>query len=278
MIRAARLWLSPDESKSRVWTQIIFPRRKYVQLEVAVMLKNHTGAGQCTPEKSSSSSKTWSQLWNFHPKKGLGVRRESAQLQDGKSLSGLLVDPCGLRAAAALSPTLCCDIGTPWAQPELAVLSPSHSSEQSLLLRNLGALRLAARDCAALGARMLPPWKGKGFRETVGQVGQGRDELAVSLFALSDAALAGVMVTARPPQRHTATAKNRAGFLSRVQNTPSIPLVLQQLPKHGVALQVPWLITYYKLNSGWFPLSSPSEELRCNQKKEKLDHLITCAT
>lgn len=57
------------------------------------------------------------------------------------------MDPCSLRAAAALSPTLgWCDIGTPRAQPKLAVLSPSHSSEQSLLLRNLGALRLAARE------------------------------------------------------------------------------------------------------------------------------------
>lgn len=125
----------------------------------------------------------------------MGVRRESAQFQDRKSLSEVPVDPCSLRAAAALSPTLgWCDIGTPRAQPKLAVLSPSHSSEQSLLLRNLGALRLAARegelDCAALGARLLSPWKGKGFRETVGQVGQERAELTVALFALSDAALA----------------------------------------------------------------------------------------
>lgn len=86
------------------------------------------------------------------------------------------------------------------------------------------------------------------------QQGKGAGEelsLQFALFALSDAALPDqqshphvrdtpVWVT---PHRHTATATNRAEFLSRVQDIPSILLLLQMTPNtvwphwsHGLLL------------------------------------------
>lgn len=169
-------------------------------MEAAVMLKNHTGAGQCSPEAIQLQQHDLVSAVELSAKDGLRDQESSSSVPGQEKPFGVTcVSTWSLQAAAALSPSLGrCDTGTARAQPRAGSAPLSHSWEQLLPLGNLGALRLTAEgalDCAALGARLLPPWKGKGFRETTGERGWGRAEAAVCSFC----PLADAMVAARPP-------------------------------------------------------------------------------
>lgn len=67
-----------------------------------------TTQGLASAAQRQTSSRTWSQLWSFHPRKGWGVRRGAAQLQGEKSLSGLPVDPPVASAHSS------CSVSNPW--------------------------------------------------------------------------------------------------------------------------------------------------------------------
>lgn len=205
-------------------------------MRAAVMVKNHT----VQPRGNPASAARLGPSCGAFTKDGLGDQERSSSVPGREKPFGVT---CGstwsLQAAAALSPSLGrCDTGTPRAQPRAASAPLSHSWEQLLPLGNLGA-----PDCAAPGARLLPPWKGKGFRETTGEGGWRRAELQFDLFALWQTRWwqQGCPRLDDAPKTHTATATNRAEFLSRVPLHPShatddSPNILWPHWSHGLLL------------------------------------------
>lgn len=94
MSGAAGPQLPLDESKSRVWTQIIsLSTRKHAPMEAAAIPKTHAGTSQHSPERIQLQQQDLIPPMELPSKEGHGGQDNS---RFSKAFRGLPVDPSGL--------------------------------------------------------------------------------------------------------------------------------------------------------------------------------------
>lgn len=165
-------------------------------MEAAAIPQNHRGAWPAQPrDNPAPAARPDASCGAFVQGGARRSGREQLNSRTSKTLWGLPVDPSGLHKQQLLcllppdavrkqSPGYTISTGPSW--PCSNSVTATVPADQFLLLTNLASA--LTHSCLSQGgktgfccsgSRLLPPWKGKGFREATGQGTWGRAELAV---------------------------------------------------------------------------------------------------
>lgn len=183
------------------------------------MLKNNTGAGQCSPEAIQLQQQDLVPAVEPSSQEGRCQERSSSALGREKPFG---VSPCS--SCSVCNPRMLWHRDTTGTAPRwlrshgvtvtfLGAVPPAEEPRNTLTPAREGGW-----DCAAPGARLLPPRKGKGFRETTGKEGWGRAEIAVCSFCplgcSSGRRDGGSKATSvwMTPQRHLGNSNKQQNF------------------------------------------------------------------